>query len=231
MSNPDIWSILWLTLRVALLATAFSSLLGVGAGFFCSRIRFRGRTLVEAILSLPLVLPPTVLGYYLLVLFGRNGWIGRWLHDILGISLVFTWQGAVLAAAVVSFPLVFRASRSAFDGVPRNLEHAARTLGSREPGVFFRITLPLAFRGILAGVLLAFARAMGEFGATMMFAGNIAGKTQTLSMAVYTAVQSGDDLLANQLAGLLSILSVGVMVVLSKLVEHSNPLLVKGPCT
>ena len=148
--------------------------------------------------TLPLVLPPTVLGYYLIVLIGRQGWLGRWLQETWGISLIFTWQGAVLAAAVVSLPLVFKSARAAFEEVDPDLENAARTLGLSETAVFFRVSLPLAWRGILAGAMLAFARAMGEFGATLMVAGNLPGKTQTLSLAVYDAVQAGNDAVATR---------------------------------
>ena len=142
----------------------------------CSRAgAFPGRDIVDALLLLPMVLPPTVLGYYLLVAFGRNSALGHWLERTLGIELIFTWQGAVLAAAVVAFPLVFKAARAAFEGVDRDVENAGRTLGYGEWTVFARITLPLAWRGIVAGSMLAFARAMGEFGATLMVAGNIPG--------------------------------------------------------
>ena len=170
-----------------------------------------GKNLLEAFLTLPMVLPPTVLGYYLIVVLGRNGLLGKWLNETLGISLMFTWQGAVLAAAVVSFPLVFKSARASFEEVETTLEDAARTLGLSELGIFFRISLPLAWRGILAGTLLAFARAMGEFGATLMIAGNLPGKTQTLPMAVYDAVQAGDEQLA---AMLVFIISTAGMVIL-----------------
>ncbi|HBD08235.1 MAG TPA: molybdate ABC transporter permease subunit, partial [Syntrophobacteraceae bacterium] len=159
---------LLLTLKVAGLATILAFLIGVTLAFFLARYRFWGREYLDAIFTLPLVLPPTVLGYYLIVLVGRNGWIGRWLYEAFGITLIFTWQGAVLASAVVSVPLVFKAARSAFESVDANLEKAARTLGLTEVGVFFRVSFPLAWRGIMAGTMLGFARAMGEFGATLM---------------------------------------------------------------
>jgi molybdate transport system permease protein len=146
------------------------------------------------------------------VLIGRNGALGGWLEDRLGISLIFTWQGAVVAAAVVSFPLILKAARAAFEGVDRNLENAARTLGQREWAVLLRVTLPLAWRGILAGTLLALARAMGEFGATLMVAGNIPGRTQTLSLAVYDAVQAGNDALAGTLVLITSVTCVALLV-------------------
>jgi molybdate transport system permease protein len=164
-----------------------------------------------------MVLPPTVLGYYLLVILGRQGFIGRLLLERFGLSLVFTWQAAVIAAAVVVLPLMVRSVQAAMDAVDPELEEVARTLGKREIAVFFRITLPLAWPGLLAGTVLSFARAMGEFGATLMVAGNIPGKTQTLSIAIYDAVQSGNNNLANSLVILISALTLAVLVVLNKL--------------
>ncbi|MDR0770470.1 MAG: molybdate ABC transporter permease subunit [Burkholderiales bacterium] len=205
------WQTLRLTLKVASLATLYALLLGVTLAWVFARFRFIGRDVLDAVLTLPMVLPPTVLGYYLLVLFGRRGALGPWLEENFGIQLVFTWQGAVVAAAIVAFPLVFKSARAAFEDVEKNMEQAARTLGSREIGVFFRVSLPLAARGIVAGMLLAFARAMGEFGATLMVAGNLPGRTQTLSMAVYEAVQAGDDVRANTLALLISAVCVTIL--------------------
>ena len=153
-----------------------------------------------------------MLGYYLIVLIGRRGWIGGWLHEHLGITLMFTWQGAAIAASVVAFPLVYKAARAAFEEVPRQAENAARVLGATEWTVFVRVSLPLAWRGILAGAMLAFARAMGEFGATLMVAGSIPGKTQTLSIAVYEAVQAGQDDVANFLVVVTSVVCVLVLV-------------------
>ena len=173
-----------LTLKVASFATFFAMAAGMVLALFVAKYRFAGREWLDAVLTLPLVLPPTVLGYYIIVLVGRKGIIGKWLLSTFGINLMFTWQGAVIASTVVSFPLVYKAARSAFESVDHNLEKAARTLGLSEPEVFLRVSLPLAWRGILAGAMLAFARAMGEFGATLMVAGNLPGKTQTLSLAV-----------------------------------------------
>ena len=176
-----------------------------------------GRDVLDTVLTLPMVMPPTVLGYYLLVLLGRNGPIGGWLQNTFGINLIFTWQGAVIAAMVVTFPLVFKPARAAFEGVNPQLEQAARVLGLRERSVFFRVSLPLAWRGILAGVLLAFARALGEFGATLMVAGSLPGKTQTLSIAVYEAVQAGEDALANQLVLLISMVCIVILLAVGRL--------------
>jgi molybdate transport system permease protein len=206
------WVALALTLKVAGWATALNLVLGIAVGFALSRWRFKGRDVLDAVLTLPMVLPPTVLGYYLLVMLGRHGTIGHWLKEQLGIQLIFTWQGAVIAASVVAFPLVFKAARAAFENVEPSLEQAARVLGLGEAAVFFRVTLPLAWRGILAGTLLAFARATGEFGATLMVAGSIAGETQTLSIAVYEAVQAGQDATANFLVLVTSISCLAVLL-------------------
>ena len=208
----SVWPALLLSLKVAGLATAIDLVLGVAVGWLLARRRFPGREFLDTVLTLPMVLPPTVLGYYLLVLIGRRGWLGGWLHDTFGINLIYTWQGAVIAASVVAFPLVFKPARAAFEAVDGQLEQAARILGMKEAAVFFRITLPLAWRGIMAGLLLAFARALGEFGATLMVAGSIPGKTQTLSIAIYEAVQAGQDDTANLLVLITSIVCVAVLL-------------------
>ena len=212
------WVALALTLKVALWATALNLVLGVGIGYAMARWRFAGREVLDAVFTLPMVMPPTVLGYYLLVLIGSQGPIGAWLLQHFGIRLIFTWQGAVIAAMVVSFPLVFKGARAAFETVDAQLEDAARTLGIREIAVFFRVSLPLAWRGILAGLLLSFARALGEFGATLMVAGSIPGRTQTLSIAVYEAVQAGQDDVANFLVVLTSITCIAVLLAAGRLV-------------
>jgi molybdate transport system permease protein len=210
---------LLLTLKVAGLATLLTLVLGAALAYGLARYAFWGRELLDAVCTLPLVMPPTVLGYYLIVLIGRRGSIGGWLYENLGISLIFTWQGAVVASSVVAFPLVFKSARAAFEGVDRHLEGAARTLGVSELGVFFRVTLPLAWRGILAGTMLAFARGMGEFGATLMVAGNIPGKTQTLSLAVYDAVEAGRDDLANFLVLVTSVVCIAILLASGRLLR------------
>ncbi|MGB8991117.1 MAG: molybdate ABC transporter permease subunit [Desulfobaccales bacterium] len=212
---------LWLTLKVAGVATLVTFVVGVALAFLVARSRFWGREGLDSLCTLPLVMPPTVLGYYLLVLIGRQGWLGHWLQETWGISLMFTWQGAVLAAAVVSLPLIFKSARAAFEEVDPNLENAARTLGASEAAVFFRVSLPLAWRGILAGTMLAFARSMGEFGATLMVAGNLPGKTQTLSLAVYNAVQAGNDAGATVLVLLVSMVCLTILLVSGKALKAS----------
>lgn len=217
MPPTDAWIALALTLKVALIACAIDLVLGVAAGYLLAHRRFRGREILDAGFTLPMVMPPTVLGYYLLVLIGRDGPLGAWLERAFGINLIFTWQAAVIAAAVVSFPLVFKSARAAFESVDGQLEQAGRVLGLGEWAVFFRVSLPLASRGILAGLLLAFARATGEFGATLMVAGSIPGRTQTLSIAVYEAVQAGQDHVANLLVLIISVTCMAVLVVAGRL--------------
>jgi molybdate transport system permease protein len=208
---------LGLSLKVALWATVIDLLFGVAFGYLLARARFPGRDLLDAVLTLPMVLPPTVLGYYLLVLIGRNGPLGAWLQSAFGINLIFTWQGAVIAASVVGFPMVLKGARSAFEAVDVQFEQAARVLGVSRFGIFLRVTLPLAWRGVLAGALLAFARAMGEFGATLMVAGSIPGKTQTMSIAVYEAVQAGQDDTANLLVLITSVTCIAVLLLANRL--------------
>jgi molybdate transport system permease protein len=213
---------LWLTLKVALLATLVAGAVGIALGWWMSQRRFAGKNVVDALLMLPMVLPPTVLGYYLIVLIGRNGVFGQYLDRWFGINLIFTWQGAVIAASLVSLPLIYKAARAAFEDVDGRFLHAARTLGAGEFELFVRIALPLALRGIAAGLMLAFARAMGEFGATLMIAGNLPGKTQTLSIAIYDAVQSGNDAQALWLTLVISVVCVVVLVISGRLLQAKH---------
>jgi molybdate transport system permease protein len=213
---------LWLTLKVALLATLLAGAAGIALGWWMSRRPFAGKSVVDALLMLPMVLPPTVIGYYLIVLIGRNGVFGQYLDRWFGINLIFTWQGAVVAASVVSLPLVYKGARAAFEEVDGRFANAARTLGAGEFEVFVRIALPLAVRGIAAGLMLAFARAMGEFGATLMIAGNLPGRTQTLSIAVYEAVQTGNDRLALWLTLVISVVCIAVLVVSGRLLQAKH---------
>ena len=213
---------LWLTLKVALLATLMAGVAGIGLGWWMARRRFAGHALLDSFLMLPMVLPPTVLGYYLIVVVGRNGVLGRYLDQWFGINLMFTWQGAVIAASIVSLPLIYKAARAAFEDADPRMVLAARTLGASELEIFLRISLPLAGRGVVAGLMLAFARAMGEFGATLMIAGNLPGKTQTLSIAVYDAVQAGNDAQALWLTLLISVVCMFVLVVSSRLLQAKH---------
>jgi molybdate transport system permease protein len=183
--TPEEWSALGLSLLVSLTATLVSLPLGIAAGWVLARRRFWGKAALETFLNLPLVLPPVVTGYLLLVLLGRRGWIGRWLNEWFGLSLVFTWQGAAVASAVMAFPLMVRAIRLSFSEVDERLEQTARTLGAGPLEVFWRISLPLARRGVIAGAILGFARSLGEFGATIMLAGRIPGETETIPLYIY----------------------------------------------
>ena len=191
--NPDDWQIVGFTVWMAVLGTLVILPPGIALAWLLARRNWCGKTLVETTVSLPLVMPPVVTGLVLLKLFGRRGPLGRWLWESFGIEVVFTWKAVVIALAVMSLPMLVRAARSAIEDVNPLFEQQARTLGAGELRVFFTITLPLARRGVMAGVVLAFARALGEFGATIMIAGNIPGKTTTLSVAIYNLVQLGQD--------------------------------------
>ncbi len=190
--TPAETAALWLSLKVAFWAVLCSLPFGILLAWILSRLDFPGKSLLDGLLHLPLVLPPVVLGYVLLVLLGRNGVLGKALHDAFGISIAFTWRGAVAASAVMAFPLLVRAVRLSFDAVDKRLEMAARTLGAGPWRVFFSITMPLAAHGVVTGMILAFARSLGEFGATITFVSNIPGQTQTLPLALYTMTQVPD---------------------------------------
>jgi len=195
------WPIVALTLRTAALSTILIVPPGLAISWFLARRRWRGKSLVETLVALPLVMPPVATGLILLELLGRRGPIGGWLHRALGVDIVFTWRAVVAAMMVMSFPLLGRAARVAFEEVNPRYEQIARTLGATDARVFATITLPLAARGIVSGMLLAFARAIGEFGATILVAGNIPGRTTTLSLAIYNFVQLGRDADAFRLLG------------------------------
>jgi len=207
-----ILSALRLSLLVSALATALVAVAGTWAGWILARRDFRGRELLDALLNLPLVLPPTVTGYYLIVLLGRHGLVGGPIYRATGWSVTFTWVACVIAGAVMAFPLMVRSARVAFEQLDRRHEIAAASLGHGRLSTFLRISLPLARRGLAAGVILAAARSLGEFGATLMIAGNIPGRTQTLPLAIYDAVISGEDRTALWLSVLLTSVSVAVMI-------------------
>lgn len=196
-----------LSLQVAAIATVGVVAAGVPAAYILARKDFRGRELMDTLLTLPLVLPPTVTGYYLIVLFGRNGFIGRPLYELTGFTLMFTWYAAVLASFVVSFPLMVKTARAAIEAVDTTLINASYTLGHNEFQTAWRVVLPLARRGLIAGAVLSFARAIGEFGATLMLAGNIPGKTDTMPLAIYSLASSGQWPQAQMMVLLLTALS------------------------
>lgn len=213
----DDWFPVWLSLRVASSATLIAATVGIGLAYLLAKGRFRGRGLLEAIVTIPIVLPPTVLGYYLLTTLGVNSPIGQTWEDIFGQPLVFTPTAAVIAASISALPFVVRAGRAAIEEVDPRLEAAVRVAGHREWRVAALVTLPTARRGLLAGVALGFARALGDFGATLMVAGNIPGHTQTLPIAVYDAVQAGDDTTARNGALLLAGIAIVVLLAVTQL--------------
>jgi molybdate transport system permease protein len=206
-----------LSIRVAILATFINAVVGIPLAWVLARRRFRGRGAVDLIVTLPLVLPPTVTGYYLIVLLGRRGWLGAPLYAATGWTVAFTWYAAVIAATLMALPLLVRTARAAIESVDRDLEKAAFTLGRSEWRVALEVTLPLARNGILAGLVLAFARALGEFGATLMLAGNIPGRTQTVPLAIYTAVQTGESGEALVLVIVLTLVSCIVLLAAGRL--------------
>jgi molybdate transport system permease protein len=208
---------LWLSLRVAALSTLIACAAGLWIAYLLANRNFRGKDLVDATVTLPLVLPPTVLGYYLLVVLGRNSWFGGIWESIWGEPLVFTWKAAVVAAVIHSGPLLVKSARAAFESVDHSDERAARTLGASEWRLFWRVTMPLARRQILAAGTLAFARALGDFGVTIMIAGNIPGRTQTLSVAIYDAVESGDGQTARVLVLIVSAIAISAVSLVNKL--------------
>lgn len=212
-----IFDALKLSLFVVCCSTAIVGIAGVAFSYLLAKSSFRGKELLDAILTMPLVLPPTVTGYYLIVLLGRRGILGSYIYELTGWSFAFTWEGAVVAAVVVSLPLMIKASRASIESVNTDYETASYTLGKGKLETFLRITLPLARRGIFAGLVLAFARALGEFGATLMIAGNIPGKTQTMPLAIYEAVASGDDHRAQVLAVVLTAVSIAAIYLTNKI--------------
>ena len=206
-----------LSLLVVALATAIVAVTGLAFAYLLAKFDFRGKELLDAILTVPLVLPPTVTGYYLIVLLGRRGFLGGPLYGLTGWSVAFTWIGAVVAAVVVALPMMIKAARASIESVDPTFEIASYTLGKSRFTTFLRITLPLAKRGVVAGLVLSFARALGEFGATLMIAGNIPGKTQTMPLAIYEAVASGDDRMALLLAIILTAVSVAAIYITNRL--------------
>ena len=204
--SAEEWQIIGFTAWIAALSTIFILPFGLGAAWLLARHDFPGKTLFETVITLPLVMPPVATGLLLLTFFGNSG-IGGFVHKYLGFRIIFTWRAVLMALAVMSFPLLVRSVRTAFEGVNPRLEQIARTLGAGDFRVFFTISVPLAFRGIVSGMLLAYARALGEFGATVMVAGNIAGKTTTISLSIFESVQDFQDTEAYRLLGVSTVLA------------------------
>jgi molybdate transport system permease protein len=203
-----IWPAFKLSLLVVSIATLLISVVGTAFGFVLAKRQFRAKELLDALLTLPMVLPPTVTGFYLILLLGRRGLLGRYLYAMTGWTLAFTWEAAVVAASVMALPIMVKSARAALESVDSRYEMVSFSLGKGELETFFRVTLPLAFRGIMAGIVLSFARALGEFGATLMLAGNIPGKTQTMPLAIFEAFFSGEDRQAQTLALILTFTSI-----------------------
>jgi molybdate transport system permease protein len=211
------WFPLWLSLEVATAATLISVALGLWLAWLLANRDFPGKNLVDAIAILPLALPPTVLGYYLLVVIGRSSWIGRAWEAVTGSPLVFTWRAAVIASTLHAIPLLIKSSRAALESVDLACERAARSLGASEWRLFWRVSLPLARRPIAAATVLAFARSLGDFGATLMIAGDIPGRTQTAAIAIFDAVESGNTLAARVLVIVISIVTAAVVLLANRL--------------
>ena len=218
--SGEAWQLVWFTLRMAVLSTLVILPVGLAMAWCLARRRWRGKVLLETLVAMPLVLPPVVTGLVLLKLFGRRGPVGHWLFERFGVDVVFTWKAVVIALTVMSLPLFVRAARTAMEEVNPVFEQIARTLGAREWRVFLTVTLPLSRRGVWAGTLLAFARALGEFGATIMVAGNIPGQTATLSLAIYQRVQVGEDAAAWTLSAIAAALAFGAVWVSEWLVRR-----------
>jgi molybdate transport system permease protein len=215
------WFPLWLSLRVAAISTAIALAVGLWLAWILANRAFRGKEILDAAVTLPLVLPPTVLGYYLLVLLGRASPIGELYEWLFGGPLVFTWQAAVVASLFHSTPLLVKSARAAFESVDRSYERAARNLGATELRLFWRVTLPLVRRSILAAAALAFARSLGDFGVTLMIAGNIPGRTQTVSLAIYDAVEASNGATARVLVLIVSAIALLILTLANRLT--SNP--------
>lgn len=213
---------LFLSLRVAVTATLLAMLIGIPVAYFLSRSKSRIADLMDTLITLPIVLPPTVLGYYLLVLLGRQSSIGKYLEENFDITIVFTPTGAIIAALVVSIPFLIKSARSAFAGIDPSMLNAARVLGRNELSIFFTIVIPLAWRGIAAGITLGFARALGDFGATLMVAGSIPGETMTMPIAIYDALLAGNRELANVLVVIMTSVAVVVLYIMNRLEKTVN---------
>lgn len=218
----NIWFPVYITFRIAVISSFFVLCSGVFLAYIFARRDFRGKELAELLVTLPLVLPPTVIGYLLVILVGRNGLLGHFIYNFFGTGILFTWQAGIIAAYTVSLPLMVRTAQAAIEAVDKELEYAAYVLGRSEIETAFLITLPLAKKGILAGLVLSFARAVGEFGATLMLAGNIPGKTNTMSISIYSAFQAGNNELANLLVLILVFMSLLSIALTGKIASRGK---------
>ena len=222
------WEAIRLSLQVAIVGVAGSLPFGIAIAWLLARRNFPGKSLVDGIVHIPLVVPPVVVGYALLVLLGRRGVIGAWLYEHFDITLIFTWKGAAIASAVMGFPLLVRATRLSLEAVDRKLEAAARTLGASPLDVFANVTMPLALPGLLAGIVLAFARGLGEFGATIIFVGNIPGETRTIPIAIYTLTQDPEGDLAALRLSIISVILALIALMLSEILARRIDKRIRG---
>lgn len=218
--NIDFWP-LWISVKTAFCATLITFFLGIAAAWLLAWYKGKLKGVIDSILTLPMVLPPTVVGFILLVIFGRNGPVGKILNYV-GIQIIFSWPATVIAATVVAFPMMYKTSRGAFEQVDRNIIYAARTLGVSEWRIFWKVTIPLAWPGIAAGSVLAFARALGEFGATLMIAGNIPGKTQTIPITIFFSAEGGEMDKAILWVALIFVISLIVMTLMNHWNEYQR---------
>ncbi len=222
------WEAIRLSLQVAIVGVAGSLPFGIAIAWLLARRNFPGKTLLDGVVHIPLVVPPVVVGYGLLVLLGRRGLVGAWLYEHFDITLIFTWKGAAVASAVMGFPLLVRALRLSLEAVDRKLEAAARTLGAGPLDVFASITMPLALPGLLAGIVLAFARGLGEFGATIIFVGNIPGQTRTIPIAIYTLTQDPEGDLAALRLSIIAVILALIALILSELLARRIDKRIRG---
>ena len=222
------WEAIRLSLQVAIAGVAGSLPFGIAIAWLLARRNFPGKSLIDGIVHIPLVIPPVVVGYGLLVLLGRRGMVGAWLYEHFDITLIFTWKGAAIASAVMGFPLLVRATRLSLEAVDRKLEAAARTLGAGPFDVFANVTMPLALPGLLAGIVLAFARGLGEFGATIIFVGNIPGETRTIPIAIYTLTQDPEGDLAALRLSIISVILALIALMLSEILARRIDKRIRG---
>lgn len=208
------WSPLIISLKTAFLATLITFVIGIIASYFMSNYKGKYKGLIDGLFTLPLVLPPTVVGFFLLLVVGKNGVVGKFLLQF-DITIIFSWWATVISATVVAFPMMYRTSRAAFEQIDVNMISAARTLGLSEWKIFYKIAIPLAWPGIIAGIVLSFARALGEFGATLMIAGNIPGRTQTMPVAIFFAVEGGDMSKAMMWVLIITVISIAMILILN----------------
>ncbi|WP_297811406.1 molybdate ABC transporter permease subunit [uncultured Finegoldia sp.] len=217
--NKDIMMPIIISVKVSIIATIITSIMSILIAWLMVRYNKKNGSILEAIITLPLVLPPSILGYILLLIIGNNGLIGKFFYDNFDLSIIFTWKACVIASVIVSFPLMYQNCKSSFQSIDKKILNAARTMGASEWKIFFKLAIPLSYTGIISGLVLAFARSLGEFGATMMVAGNIPYKTQTIPLAMYYAVERGDQKIANTLMIVVVVFSFSLIYFLNRWIE------------